>query len=295
VKTLGDTITGPLTVQNNLIVSGKVGIGTSTPSTNLEGNGTEKADAFQGSGAALSGVVKTLGDTITGPLTVQNVLTVTGNVNISAGKLQVSGGAITPATGNSETAGILFPKDPGGGGGDAAWMRYFPTTGEACILEIGISNDVDDHIALMPSGGVGIGTTSIDRKLVVRGGETSLEQETWQTPTFQNGWVNYGDVYNLAGYFKDSLGVIHLRGLVKNGGGTIFTLPEGYRPINRELFGVATNPNTIGRIDVLSDGQVSMIAGNNGWISLDGITFKAGRRRPFIDVVPFHPSPFLIG
>lgn len=296
------TFTGPLTVQNNLNVAENISIGgltiqtisSGTPPTNiLQVDGRVRATAFEGNGAALDGVVKKVGDTITGPLTVQNTLTVTGNVNISAGKLQVSGGAITPATGNSETAGILFPKDPGGGSGDAAWMRYYPPrTGEGCTLEIGISNDADDHITLMPSGGVGIGTNSIDRKLVVRGGETSLEQESWQTPTFQNGWINYDVNYNSAGYFKDSLGVIHLRGLVKHGNGTIFTLPEGYRPARRELFGVATNPNVFGRIDVLLDGQVSMVTGNNGWISLDGITFKAGSRRIFFPF-PFEPFPII--
>jgi hypothetical protein len=35
----------------------------------------------------------------------------------------------------------------------------------------------------------------------------------------------------------------------------------------------------MGRIDVLTDGQVSMVKGKNTWISLDGITFRAGGRR----------------
>lgn len=323
-------ISGPLTVQNALSVTGNASIGTAATPTTLEVPGTIQA------GNAI----------FTGPLTIQN-------------------GAITPASGNSASAGILFPQNPGGGSGDAAWMRYYPRSGEACTLEIGISNDANDHLALMPSGNVGIGTTepqgkldvrgaiyagnsdiyftqtdhnhtgigntagfaaienaanyaalmilgragtpqgravklwdylqvngnlevtgnvgigtaSPDRKLVVRGGETSLEQEAWQTPSFQNGWVNYDTTYNAAGYFKDSLGIIHLRGLVKNGSGVLFTLPAGYRPPRRELFAVATHPNTVGRIDILADGQVLMVSGSNLWISLDGITFKAGSVR----------------
>ncbi len=93
----------------------------------------------------------------------------TGNVGIGTNqpqaKLQVANGAIMPSTGDGENAGLMFPKEPGGGTGDAAWMRYYPRTGEACTLEIGISNDADDHIALMPSGNVGIGTKTPGFKL----------------------------------------------------------------------------------------------------------------------------------
>jgi hypothetical protein len=78
-------------------------------------------------------------------------------------------GAIVPAAGNADTVGIMFPRDPGGGGGDAAWIRYYARSGEACTLEIGISNDGDDHIALMSSGNVGIGTQTPGAKLHVVG------------------------------------------------------------------------------------------------------------------------------
>ena len=100
---------------------------------------------------------------IKGDLTVQQIT--------STGALKVSGtstfsesltveGAITPSAGDLKTKGIMFPKDPGGGGGDAAWIRYYRrgASGEATNLEIGTSNDPDDHIFLNPSGGIGIGT-----------------------------------------------------------------------------------------------------------------------------------------
>lgn len=83
-----------------------------------------------------------------------------GNVNVT--------GAIVPSTGNTENKGIMFPKDPGGGRGDAAWIRYYARSGEATTLEIGTSNDRDDHIALMSkNGNVGIGTTTPDHKLEI--------------------------------------------------------------------------------------------------------------------------------
>ncbi len=75
--------------------------------------------------------------------------------------------AFTPSAGTS--GGIVFPPDPGGGSGDSAWMRYFARSGESMTLEIGISNDADDHIALMPAGSVGIGTRTPVNKLDVAG------------------------------------------------------------------------------------------------------------------------------
>jgi hypothetical protein len=91
-------------------------------------------------------------------------------------KLQVSGGAIMPSVGNTNTSGIQFPSDPGGGSGDEAFIRYFAVTGETTKLMIGINNDPDDSIGLLQAGtermtifngNVGIGTTTPLYKLHV--------------------------------------------------------------------------------------------------------------------------------
>ena len=80
-------------------------------------------------------------------------ITGTGNVGIGTGastpvgRLQVVGGAITPAVGSGTDAGIVWPADPGGGGGDIAWIKYFAESGENTTLEIGIANDSDDDIS----------------------------------------------------------------------------------------------------------------------------------------------------
>lgn len=111
-----------------------------------------------------------------------------GNVGIGTvtprARLEIADGAIMPAAGNSEKAGILFPSDPGGGSGDKAWIRYYARaprpgtsdTAERTALEIGIANDGfenlganQDDILLMPSGGVGIGTLTPGAKLEVAG------------------------------------------------------------------------------------------------------------------------------
>jgi hypothetical protein len=94
------------------------------------------------------------------------IVNASGNVGIGTNpnyKLDVNGtinctGWLRPSTGSGNN-GIIFPNDPGGGSGDSAWIKYYPRTGEACTLEIGISNDTDDHILLNPSGNVGIGKT----------------------------------------------------------------------------------------------------------------------------------------
>ena len=101
-------------------------------------------------------------------------------------------------------------------------------------------------------------------------------QEIWMAPTFENSWVNSGGSVNPAGYMKDSLGFVHLRGSVKTGtaGTAIFTLPAGYRPAYKEVQ-VTVENGAIASIDIEADGLVSNQIGGNTALSLDGITFKA--------------------
>ena len=97
-------------------------------------------------------------------------------------------GAITPNWGNSTARGLMFPLNPGGGGGDTAYMRYYPRTGEACTLEIGITNDGDDHIQLMTSGCVGINCVpALPFRLDV------------------NGWVRGGSFQNSDARYKKNI------------------------------------------------------------------------------------------
>jgi hypothetical protein len=76
-------------------------------------------------------------------------------------KVLIDNGLITPSAGPGPDSGIKFPNDPGGGGGDTAWIRYYAYTGEKTTLEIGVSNDTinaisQDSINLVSPGGVGI-------------------------------------------------------------------------------------------------------------------------------------------
>lgn len=104
-----------------------------------------------------------------------------------------------------------------------------------------------------------------------------LRQDDWTPAALQNGWANYQSGYNDAAFYKDRQGVVHLRGLVRSGAvgdTTVFTLPPGYRPPNRELRCVQTNNNSVGRVDISADGRVIPLSANAGWLSLDGISFR---------------------
>jgi hypothetical protein len=95
-------------------------------------------------------------------------------------------------------------------------------------------------------------------------------------PVFQNSWVNYDTAaYQVARYWRDPVGIVHIEGLVKDGtiATTIFALPAGYRPAKALIFAVDTNSGH-GRLDVTAAGLVIATSGGNTYYSLAGISFK---------------------
>jgi hypothetical protein len=102
----------------------------------------------------------------------------------------------------------------------------------------------------------------------------------WYTCGLQNGWSDYGGSFTTNGYTKTRDSTVLLKGVIKGGtatsGTTLCTLPVGYRPTARLIFMTTTSGGAEGvpsRVDVLPDGEVQIIGGNNGWVSLDGINF----------------------
>jgi len=99
-------------------------------------------------------------------------------------------------------------------------------------------------------------------------------------PAFTGTWVNFAGGWQSAGFYKDPLGFVHLRGMIKNGtiATSAFTLPPGHRPTVSEKFAVATGSAvanvTAGSLDVLTDGTVVPAVGLTGYVSLSGIRFR---------------------
>lgn len=100
--------------------------------------------------------------------------------------------------------------------------------------------------------------------------------ENWISPPLTNGWTNYGSGYSTAGYYKDVFGVVHLRGLIKNGtlSNAAFNLPAEYRPLQVVLLGTISD-NHIGRVVISTAGSViPQSPSTNAYVALDGLSFR---------------------
>jgi hypothetical protein len=105
-------------------------------------------------------------------------------------------------------------------------------------------------------------------------------------------WANYGGNYAHVAFYKDPLGVVHLKGTAicteisgNCGAGAfqlIFTLPAGFIPAADEYFAVPGSDSygqilVLGQAEGVSAGQVIARVGvSTAYMSLDGITFRAG-------------------
>jgi hypothetical protein len=101
---------------------------------------------------------------------------------------------------------------------------------------------------------------------------------TWIAPTLLNGWVNFGESQAIVGYYKDDLGMVHLKGFIKSGtaasGTVIFHLPGGYRPFEIMTYSTGSN-GAYGQIYVKDNGDVVFDVGSNVFFSLNIPAFRA--------------------
>ncbi|MEP6795190.1 MAG: hypothetical protein ABJB16_12745 [Saprospiraceae bacterium] len=148
------------------------------------------------------------------------------------------------------------------------------------ILRYQTDNTLSDHVFYAATS-----TTSSNELMRIKGnGNVTvsgvIEMEAFIAPTLLNGFTNYLNGYSTAAYYKDKMGIVHLRGMVQlatnQSGLAIFTLPAGYRPVaSGQLVFPSQASSGLARIDVLTSGNVTVMGGSTGWISLDGITFRA--------------------
>ncbi|MFK4436956.1 hypothetical protein [Paenibacillus sp. RC21] len=72
------------------------------------------------------------------------------------------------------------------------------------------------------------------RVSVLENRKADKDSPAWITPTLLNGWVNYDTTRRPMGYYKDSMGWVHVQGYVKSGTSTansvIYRFPKGYEP-----------------------------------------------------------------
>ena len=111
-------------------------------------------------------------------------------------------------------------------------------------------------------------------------GASIAPQEAWQYPQLLNGWRSYGAPVEWveARYMKDSMGFVHVEGMVSGGpigDSTFFTLPSGYRPDKLLSFpGVDAGGGAfIGIVE--PDGDVSCNSIDNTFWAVINVCFKA--------------------
>lgn len=123
------------------------------------------------------------------------------------------------------------------------------------------------------------GTTNIAEAVdgtILQGGSPSIGLN-WTSVTYTNNWVTAGA--GGAAYARDEArGLVYLRGTISTGaiGSSPFTLPARFRPAVGPLaFAVATDASfgTFGSVTVATNGVVTVAAGNNAAVALNGIVF----------------------
>jgi len=104
----------------------------------------------------------------------------------------------------------------------------------------------------------------------------------WRNLTLLAGWVKYGgSVYATPAYRKVG-NMVEIKGLMSSGSVAtqtrIAVLPEGFRPSEMRLFTVVSHTGAAyvnARLDVHSNGDITMENMGNGFTSLDGVLFRA--------------------
>jgi len=133
------------------------------------------------------------------------------------------------------------------------------------------------------NGGINVNTVSTSYSILtgIRWPDTSIEP-LYAPLTLQNSWAYFGisgNQWATPGYYKDTNGYVHLRGLIKDGSSStaqIATLPAGFRPGGRAMFATYGAVPAVVGVEVNASGQVlPRNATARTYLSLAGISFLA--------------------
>jgi len=116
-------------------------------------------------------------------------------------------------------------------------------------------------------------------------------QPNFTDATLEAGFTNVGSGYRPAGFVKDTLGFVHLRGAMNcpAGENTAFILPPKLRPAGVEAGPMGIGGQAGGNLQVFPDGQVRpFLPSGAGACVISGFTFKA-------DPVPAPAPPRTFG
>jgi hypothetical protein len=142
-----------------------------------------------------------------------------------------------------------------------------------------------------------VGAGSSTQNLCSNASKTAVFCSYVTSQTSAAPWQNYGAPFATAGFYKDQLGIVHLKGLVSNGSFQgpnpqtipIFRLPPAYAPTNERVFpSVGRNADgqelSQSRIDVQPNGLVIFLqdcqavsvdcSADGSYITLDAISFR---------------------
>lgn len=107
---------------------------------------------------------------------------------------------------------------------------------------------------------------------------TSSLDTGWKRADLQRGWQHYGGEDRDVEFKKDANGKICIRGSCKSGSGspgTLFYLPEGYRPNKKVYFTGIHGSGSFFYGAISPNGSVfNSQSVNTGWVCLDGISFN---------------------
>jgi hypothetical protein len=199
----------------------------------------------------------------------------------SSGNYNTFIGTWTAPTLNTGSNNVFLGYGAGAGVYNSSSKLYIEAAGYANPLIGGDFSSSGRYVTI--NGNLGIGTTTIGTpstpviatagvvRLHVTGGETILDQEAWTNIPFAPGWGACTYSWNSTPkYFKDSVGVVHLKGCIKRttdytGMTLAFYLPVGH--------GSQANAGFLGPLPRRSgDGFSYPSTGSNCWIYFDGGT-----------------------